>query len=365
MNRTSIQAHIEQWLRPEIRALAAYHVPPAAAVVKLDAMENPYRWPAELVAQWQQRMGEVAINRYPDPRGDGIKQRLRSVMSIPDELDVLLGNGSDEIIQILALALAGPGRVLLAPEPGFAMYRLIAEVAGLDYVGVPLDADFDLDQEAMLAAIERHQPALMFLALPNNPTGNVFSGERLQAVVEACPGLVVLDEAYTAFTDADHLQWAERYPNVLVMRTLSKVGLAGLRLGFLIGSPEWLAELDKIRLPYNINVLSQATAEFALEHFDVLRQQTEQLRRDREQMLADLRELDGVDVWPSEANFLLVRCGSPARPIFEALRERGVLIKCLDGSHPALAGCLRFTVGSAEENARLLTALRAVLAERS
>lgn len=357
----AVKARVQQWIRPEIRALAAYHVPPAADVVKLDAMENPYHWPPALTAEWQQRLAAVEINRYPDPRGDGVKTALREAMRIPEELGVLLGNGSDEIIQMLAMAVAAPGRTLLAPEPGFAMYPLIAALAGLEYVGVPLDADFDLDVDAMLAAMAEHQPALTFLALPNNPTGNVFDSERLRQVVEASSGLVVLDEAYAAFTDADHLDWASRYPHVLVMRTLSKVGLAALRLGFLIGAPAWLEELEKIRLPYNINTLTQVTVQFALEHYEVLRQQTKTLRDAREELGAALAQLPGLTVWPSQANFLLIRCSAPARQVFDGLRGRGVLVKCLDGSHPALAGCLRLTVGSAEDNASLLEALRAEL----
>lgn len=362
MNRDRINARVQQWVRPEVRELRAYHVPPAADVIKLDAMENPYTWPQDVLDAWHRELAQLAVNRYPDPRCTGVKRELRRVMGIPDELALLLGNGSDEIIQMLALAVTAPGRALLAPEPGFAMYRLIAEVAGLEYVGVPLDTDFDLDVDAMLTAMAEHQPALTFLALPNNPTGNVFSAGRLRQVVEASSGLVVLDEAYTAFTDADHLAWAQEYPHVLVMRTLSKVGLAGLRLGILIGAEEWLAELEKLRLPYNIGVLSQAAAEFALRHFDLLLTQTAALRAERERLRTALQSLPGLRVWPSEANFLLLRSDTaPAPALFEGLRRRGVLVKCLHGSHPALEGCLRVTVGLPEENAVLLEALRAEL----
>ena len=358
----AVKARVQQWVRPEIRALAAYHVPPAADVVKLDAMENPYRWPEPLIEAWQVRLAEAHINRYPDAQGEAVKLALRKAMDIPEQLAILLGNGSDEIIQILALATAAPGRALLAPEPGFAMYRIIAELAGLEYVGIPLDADFELDVDAMLTAMAEHQPALTFLALPNNPTGNVFDGERLRQVVEASSGLVVLDEAYVAFTDADHLDWALRYPHVLVMRTLSKIGLAGLRLGFLVGAPAWLAELEKVRLPYNINTLTQVTAQFALEHYDVLLEQAARVRADRQQLSEALQALPGLTVRPSEANFLLVHCARPARELFDGLRRRGVLVKCLDGGHPALAGCLRFSVGNADDNAALIAALQAELA---
>ncbi|MBB3047102.1 histidinol-phosphate aminotransferase [Litorivivens lipolytica] len=357
---TDTTALIERWVRPEIRAIDAYHVPPADGMVKLDAMENPYSWPPEMVADWQQRLEGAALNRYPDATAVKVKEGLRKVMGIADEHDILLGNGSDEIIQLLAMAVAGSGRTLLAPEPGFVMYRMIASFVGMGYCGVPLDENFDLDLPAMLAAIERTQPALVFLAMPNNPTGNLFSADKVEAVIKACPGLVVIDEAYTAFTDADHLP-SLQHPNVLVMRTLSKVGLAGLRLGILIGAPAWLHELDKLRLPYNINVLTQVSAEFALDHFAVLTDQTQTIRREREALFSALAAMDGVTCWPSEANFILLRCAA-AREVHATMKAAGVLVKCLDGAHPALADCLRFTVGTPDENARMLDAFKAALA---
>ncbi|HCS29714.1 MAG TPA: histidinol-phosphate transaminase [Spongiibacteraceae bacterium] len=353
---------VERWVRPEIRALQAYVVPPSEGLLKMDAMENPYSWPDSMVADWQQRMQGASLNRYPDANSTALKARLREVMGIADDSDVLLGNGSDEIIQLLAMAVAGQNRLLLAPEPGFVMYRMIATAVGMRYSGVPLDTDFDLDVAAMLAVIEREQPALIFLALPNNPTGNLFSAERVRAVIEASQGLVVLDEAYTAFTEADHLDLLQ-YPNVLVMRTLSKVGLAGLRLGILVGHREWLQELDKLRLPYNINVLTQISAEFALDHFDVLMAQTSDIRKQRGELYGALQQLDGVQVWPSEANFILLRCDQ-ARAVHEHMKSSGVLIKCLDGAHPALQNCLRFTVGAPADNAHMLEAFRAALTAR-
>ena len=207
MSRERISARIQQWVRPEIRVLNAYHVPPATGMIKLDAMENPYRWPDEMIAAWLEKLRTASINRYPDPQASLVREGLRREMGVTANHDILLGNGSDEIIQMLAMLVSARGRCILAPEPGFVMYRMIATLTGLDYVGVPLDANFDLDLDAMLAAVQQHQPALIFLALPNNPTGNVFSVDRVRAVIEAAEGLVILDEAYTAFTDADHLSF--------------------------------------------------------------------------------------------------------------------------------------------------------------
>jgi len=274
---------------------------------------------------------------------------------------VILGNGSDELIQIIAMALAGADRVLMAPEPSFVMYKMIATFCGMQYRGVPLGDDFALDEDAFLAAVEESQPPLVFLAQPNNPTGNLFELEAIKKICAATPGLVVLDEAYMAFTDRQHLSLMEEFDNVVVMRTLSKMGLAGLRMGMLFGSASWVSEFEKLRLPYNINVLTEASARFALNHFDVLKQQTQQLRENRSALFQELSKLPFTKVWPSEANFILARTqADKARDIFEALKESGVLIKCLHGAHPQLEDCLRFTVGSKEENRQLLQALKMV-----
>jgi histidinol-phosphate aminotransferase len=360
---TSPEDKAAQWIRPEIRALSAYHVPDAADLIKLDAMENPYGWPEDMVEDWLERLRGVAINRYPDPSARALRARLGEAFDVPPGMDLLLGNGSDELIQILAMAVAGPGRVVLAPEPSFVMYRMIAQFIGMEYVGVPLAADdFSLDMPAMTAAIERHRPALIFLAYPNNPTGNAFDADAVREIIAMAPGLVVVDEAYTAFAEDSFMPRLVDFPNLLVMRTVSKMGLAGLRLGLLAGAPAWLKELDKLRLPYNINVLTQASAEFALERKAVLDEQTDRIRHDRGLLHAALSELPGLTVYPSQANFILFRTPmGRADQLFQGLRDQGVLIKNLNGAGGVLTDCLRVTVGSAEENAAFLKALRSAL----
>ena len=355
----SITGRVAQWVRPEIRALSAYHVPDAKGFIKLDAMENPYRWPQELVQEWQQLLAKAELNRYPDPAATTLKQALRQNMGVPDELDIILGNGSDELIQIMVMALSGPGRVVLAPEPSFVMYRMIASFTGMDYVGVPLAADFSLDLPAMLDAIAQRQPALVFLAYPNNPTGNLFDAEAVQQIIAASPGLVVLDEAYHAFAGHSFMDQLPRYDNLVVMRTVSKMGLAGLRLGLLAGPTTWLQEFDKLRLPYNINILTQLSVTFAFHHRAMLDQQTQQICADRERLMQTLSAMAGVTPFPSHANFILFRVPQgQARAIFDKLKNQGVLIKCMEGSSPALSDCLRVTVGTAEENAAFLQALK-------
>lgn len=354
---------VERWIRPEIRALSAYHVPPAAGLIKLDAMENPYGWPAPMVDAWLERLRAVELNRYPDPGAAALQAALRRSLGLPEGTALLLGNGSDELIQMIALTLAEPGRTVLAPEPSFVMYRMIATFTGMDYVGVPLaGADFALDRDLMLAAIATHRPAVIFLAYPNNPTGNLFDDATLEAVLAAAPGLVVIDEAYAPFAEASWLERLADHPNLVVMRTLSKLGLAGLRLGLLAGAPAWLGQFDKVRLPYNIGVLNQASAAFALEHEALFAEQTARIRAERERLHAALAALPGITPFPSRANFILVRV-PPGRAgaLFGALKEAGVLVKSLDGSAPQLADCLRVTVGRAEENDLFLAALNNAL----
>lgn len=357
-----VDARVQRWVRDDIRKLAAYPVPDSSGLLKLDAMENPFTWPSELQQQWQAALADVQVNRYPHPDAPEVKQGLRRVMDIDERWDLLLGNGSDELIQLIAMAVAGKGRTLMAPEPSFVMYRMIAQYLEMDYVGVPLTERFEIDLETMLARIESEQPALIFLAQPNNPTGNLWGDEKLRRIIEAAPGLVVMDEAYTAFTEADYLSWLDDYPNLLILRTLSKVGLAGLRLGVLIGDPTWTAEINKLRLPYNIGNLVQAAATFALDHFDTFEQQTQELVKQRGELTQQLRVLPQLTVYDSQANFVLVRTESGrAGAIHQGLKDAGVLIKKLDGSHALLADCLRITVGSASENERLLLALKPLL----
>jgi histidinol-phosphate aminotransferase len=353
---------VDKWIRPEVRALRAYQVPDASGLVKLDAMENPYTWPPEMVEAWLARLRGVTLNRYPDPRARDLADRLRNYLGLASDQGLILGNGSDELIQLVILALAAPGRAVMAPEPTFVMYRMIAGFAGMDYHPVALRSDFALDLPAMKVAMERHQPAVVFLAYPNNPTGNLWDARALTAVLRAAPGLVVIDEAYYPFAGCSWIPELGSYDNLLVMRTVSKLGLAGLRLGMLAGPPAWLEQLDKLRLPYNINVLTQVSAAFALEHRAVLDEQAAAICAERDRLGQALMELPGLEVFPSQANFLLLRAApGQAGGIFEGLLRRGVLIKKLDGSALALSDCLRVTVGRPEENEALLSALREIL----
>ncbi len=346
---------VSRLVRPEIRALSGYAVAKAEGMVKLDAMEDPYPLPGAVRARLDAALSRVAINRYPDAGADAAKAALSRALRIPEGRGVLLGNGSDELIQIITSALARPGAAMLAPEPSFVMYRMNALYAGMRFVGVPLAADFSLDLPAMRAAIEREQPALVFIAYPNNPTGNLFAMGDVEAVLRSAPGLVVVDEAYYAFAEASFLPRVAEHPNLLVLRTVSKVGMAGIRLGYAVAAPEWIAELNKVRAPYNVNALTQAAAVALLSDTGWIAEQAAAIRAERTRLKAALARLPGTTVFATQTNFVLMRVPD-ANAAFEALMARRILVKNLHGGHPLLANCLRITVGTPEENDLLLAA---------
>jgi histidinol-phosphate aminotransferase len=352
-----LNTFVSNLLRQEILDLHAYHVPDSGSLIKLDAMENPYLLPISLRDEIARTAGSAEINRYPDPVAKTLKDKIRAATGLPDDMGVMLGNGSDELIQILAMAVNKPGAVLMSIEPSFVMYKMISTFTGMRYVGVPLTNDFSLDLPAMLSAIEREQPALIFLAYPNNPTGNLFPADAVTQIIARANGLVVVDEAYYAFASDSFLSRLPSYQNLLVMRTFSKLGMAGLRLGFLAGGVEWLSQLEKLRLPYNVGVLPQLVAEKLLDHHDVLLQQAKKIRSDRESLYRQMAEMDEVEVYPSEANFLLFRVKN-ANVIFDGIKRHGILIKNLNKGHPMLKDCLRVTVGLQEENNKFIAALR-------
>lgn len=356
---TDINKRIEQLIRPEIRALSAYGVVDPGDLIKLDAMENPYPWPEAIKRVWADKLVQTDINRYPDPAARALKSGLRQAMAVPDAAEILLGNGSDEIIQMILLAMAQTGATVLSPAPGFVMYDMTAHFVGMTYISVPLKTDdFVLDMPAMLNAIEQHNPAVIFLAYPNNPTGNLFAREEVDAIIKAANGLVVIDEAYYAFASDSWLPRVMDYDNVVVMRTVSKLGLAGLRLGLLAGDARWLQQFDKVRMPYNVSSLTQASAEFALANRNFLDEQTDKIRSERHRVYDALSKMPDIQVWPSEANFILFRShDASGDAVFESLKQAGVLIKNLSHADPALKDCLRTTIGTAEENDVFLKAV--------
>ena len=343
----------EKLIRPEILALHAYAVADAQGMVKLDAMENPYSLPPALRRDLAGVLARVDLNRYPEPTGRELRALIARKMRVPQGMELLLGNGSDDLIQMIALALARPGALMMYPAPTFVMYQMNAAFSGMRALAVPLREDFSFDADAFVARMKAERPALLFLAYPNNPTGVLYPEEDVLKVIRASEGLVVIDEAYHVFAGKTLMGRLSEFPNLLVLRTVSKLGLAGIRLGYLAGRPEWIREFNKVRQAYNVNVLTQAAALFMLERLEVLEEQAAQIRSEREKLGKALASLKGITVFPSQANFFLIRVPDADRA-FEGLKRQGVLVRNL---HPGLRGCLRVTVGTPDENRILLTAL--------
>ena len=367
LDPNSFESLIQARIRPDVLAMHAYVVQPATGMVKLDAMENPYTLSPALQAALGERLGAVAINRYPGGRVDDLKAALANYVQLPSGHALMLGNGSDELIDLLHVACNVPGAVVLAPEPGFVMYGMSAQLTGLQYVGVPLQADFALDEPAMLAAIAQHRPAITYLAYPNNPTANLWDTAAMTRIIAECAAvgcLVVLDEAYQPFSSSTWLDQIKAHPaqnaHVLLMRTLSKFGLAGVRLGYMLGPQALIAHIDKVRPPYNVSVLNAECALFALENSDVFSAQAHDIRGQRAMLFEALGRLPGVTPFRSDANMMLMRLQGDAQratAVFNAMKARGVLVKNVSKMHSLLANCLRLTVGTAEENLLMLAAL--------
>ena len=359
MNDEKLNQLIQTRIRQDVQSMHAYAVQSAAGMVKLDAMENPHRLPAALQAHLGQRLGALALNRYPDGRVNDLRHALADYAQMPEGFDIMLGNGSDELISLLALACDVPGASILSPVPGFVMYAMSAQLQGLQFIGVPLTADFELDEAAMLAAIGQHKPAITYLAYPNNPTANLWDDAVIEKIIEAVGvqgGLVVMDEAYQPFASKSYIDRIARHCHVLLMRTMSKFGLAGVRLGYMMGPKALIAEIDKVRPPYNISVLNYECALFALEHRDVFNAQAQDLKAQRAILLEALGGIKDVKAWKSDANMVLIRVVDATRT-FEGMKAQGVLVKNVSKMHALLANCLRLTVGTADENRLMLAAL--------
>ncbi|MDO8456872.1 MAG: histidinol-phosphate transaminase [Burkholderiaceae bacterium] len=356
-----IALRLKRLIRQDVQSMHAYAIQDSAGLIKLDAMENPHRLPPELQAALGQRLGSLALNRYPDGRVNDLRAALASYAQMPEGFDIMLGNGSDELISLLAMACDVPGASILAPLPGFVMYAMSAQLQGLKFVGVPLTADFELDEAAMLAAITEHKPSIIYIAYPNNPSANLWDDAVIEKIIAAAPGLVVIDEAYQPFSSKSYIDRIaknpELYSHVLLMRTLSKFGLAGVRIGYMMGPKALILEVDKVRPPYNISVLNYECALFALEHAEVFAAQAKELRVQRAIVFESLQAMPGLKAWKSDANMILLRVHD-AQKTFEGMRARKVLVKNVSKMHPLLANCLRLTVGTADENTQMLAALK-------
>lgn len=347
-------------IKPAVAQLEAYDPHTRPWRIKLDANESPYALPASIREGVLQALGMVDINRYPDPEAEHLRHTLGRWIGI-DPAMMLLGNGSDEMIQIILMGCGIPAGAVLFPTPTFSMYGIAAQVLDQRALEIPLSPGWSLDVPQMLEASARERPRVTFVATPNNPTANCFRNEDVRALIEAVPGVVVIDEAYQPFSGQTFLPLLETHPHLIILRTLSKIGLAGLRVGVLLANPDLITHLNKVRAPYNLNAYSQVAAEVVLQHWHLLEPQIREIGRERERLREHLARMPGVEVFPSQANFVLARFAAGGTKVWEALEAESILVRHYPGSH-VLADCLRITVGTPAENDSLTEALRAILA---
>lgn len=350
----SVSDSIRSRICENVRNMSSYSVPRAECAVKLDGNESPYDIAAEFRRDVFDRLRSIEINRYPDPEAVSLRAALGRSESFPRE-GILLGNGSDEFIQMIVAALTGKTGRVLVPSPTFSMYRLTSLVLGKEVVETELDGNFDIDVADAAETIRREDPDVVFLATPNNPTGNSFSEDRVLEIVERSAGVVVVDEAYFDFSGKSYLPHVEKHENLMVMRTMSKTGFAGARLGMLFARPELAGEVNKTRMPYNINSFSQAVMSFVLERPEAVREKADLVLAERRRLGEELSRLDGLRVYPTDANFFLVEVAD-ADLVFDELVKKDVLVRRFENP-PRLRDCLRVTVGTREENERLVSAL--------
>lgn len=349
-----IKKDIRQRVNTGIRELSAYSVPHIDCSIKLDGNESPFNlfggiW--ELNSKW---ISDIELNRYPDPSCAELREKISAHTGVQQD-GITLGNGSDELIQMLAECFTGGSGTVLVPTPTFSMYRISSTALGAEVIQTELDEAFDIAPGPIKKIIYEHDPDLLFFATPNNPTGNCFSKNRLKEVIEATSGLVVLDEAYCDYSGVSYLDLLDQYENVVVLRTMSKIGFAALRLGILLSSPVIAAEINKVRLPYNINTMSQVIASRVFDNYEVVERKVEIITQEREKLYRSISEIEGAEIYPSDANFFLVRVGD-SNAVFEELVKRSILVRRMDGVE-RLSDCLRITVGKPEENSALVDAL--------
>ncbi|NJD69679.1 MAG: histidinol-phosphate transaminase [Candidatus Methylomirabilota bacterium] len=348
--------HLLDLVKPEVVRLTAYRAEePGPDLIRLDANESPFPLSETLRREVGGALERVDLHRYPDAKADQLRAVLATQLQVPPG-SLILGNGSDELIQLLLLATSEPGTTVLAPVPTFSMYELIAKAQGLRFEGVPLDSRFEADLPALLETIEQLRPKVVFLAIPNNPTGTLFSEAEIFKILAVAPGLVVVDEAYGAYAGRTMLPHLVDQERLVILRSLSKIGLAGLRIGYLIAHPLLAAELEKVRLPYNLNCFSQTAAVVLLNHHEWINANVREVVRERERLMGRLAGLPGIEVFPSAANFILFRTAHSGAEVFETVRQQGVLVRNL-GSIQGLHDCLRVTVGTKAENDRFMEAL--------
>ena len=349
-------------IRREVMEVEGYPVEVEPHPIKLDANEFPYSAGDDLQQELLEAARSLPFNRYPDPQARELRETAGRALGLPPDM-LLIGNGSDELIQLLLIALSGGRPKVLIPHPTFAMYEIASAHLGFKVIRVPLKSDFDLDLAKILRRLNRSSPRAIFISYPNNPTGNCFSRAAMLEIIKLAPGLVVVDEAYFNFCGRSFIPHLEEFSNLAVLRSLSKVGLAGLRVGILIAHPKLIGLLAKVKLPYNVGLFPQRMAMAALENKGIIDRRVKQVIEERERLARALADLPGIHPFPSEANFILFRLEGRADEVHRLLLEKGISIKNLNRVE-SLKDCLRVTIGRPEENQTFLKALSDIIRDR-
>jgi histidinol-phosphate aminotransferase len=346
-------------VRPNVKSLKAYHVDNHDCKIKLHANENPFQLPSEILDLISSSFKNFQFNRYPDPGCQQLREAISSITNIPSQ-NLVVGNGSDELLQLILQVFCEPGDGVAFPDPSFAMYSILAKSMDLKPVPFSLNNQWDFKADSFLDIAEQAKTKVVFFSYPNNPTGNCFSSEEIEKTLDNFQGIVVLDEAYYDFAQKTFKNRLETNNNLILLRSLSKIGLAALRVGFAAASPLIVEELNKIRLPYNSNSVSQMVANEALNQFHLIQKQIDLIIQERTNLFEALSKLNEIEVFPSDSNFLLFRTSQNSGEVFQKLAQKDILLRDLS-SHPKLKDCLRVTIGTPDENANFLQEIKKIL----
>lgn len=354
-----MKINIQEMIKKNIRNLEAYKPEEILCQIRMEANENPFTINSSLKERVLESISKISLNRYPDSLATDLRELISKKSGLKPE-NIIIGNGSDELILMLITAFCEKEDKVLFPVPAFSMFGIIAKSFEVDTLEIPLDLKWDIDLTEIKKSYEKNQPKIIFLSTPNNPTGNCFSENKILDIIEKASSLIVVDEAYADFCGKTFIEKLKQFENLIILKTLSKIGMAGLRVGYLIASEEIINILHKVRLPYNSNSLSQAAAKVILENNDIVESQIQQIIKGREFLREELGKLQddaGITPFPSDANFILFKTEKDADVIHRKLTEEGVLVRNLNSDGP-LKNCLRVTVGQPEENKAFIKALK-------
>ncbi|AGF48054.1 histidinol-phosphate aminotransferase [Candidatus Kinetoplastibacterium oncopeltii TCC290E] len=357
---------IKVTVREDIQSMTAYPVSKSANYIKLDAMESPYDLPEDILEHIITNLRKVKLNRYPNTDKSQLIRTIKNKFNIPDESDLLFGNGSDELIHLIIQSCCKPGDTVLSPSPSFVFFEMASQFNHAKFIKVNLTDDLQLDTSNMLKSIKQHSPKIIFLAMPNNPTGGLWNDNDVLSIINIAPGLVIIDEAYYAFNKKSWMNRLHELSNVLILRTVSKIGLAGIRFGYLAGHPKWINQINKIRPPYNINVLTESVILSILDNKHILDEHSNQILLNRIKLSESLKKLNNVKVYDSYGNFVLVKFDKSisATNVFNELKLSNILVKDLSDSHALLSNCLRLSIGTNSENDLLIKTISKIISKK-